>query len=177
MICSGAPPPAAVAFKRHMCDLFFGSLPALSESLVKLLPNGDWRKQDVVEFYANIDLGTCVNRQLVAQYLALGLIKAFLPNMLHVYARHHWTGAEIAVEQQGLLEACHGLFRRTYRRFVILVDGHGTGACSARSAICLPAAAPLLGSVPQREHDQEQGDVGLGAQSSGAGVSAPPLRG
>ena len=55
---------------------------------------------------------------LVAHVLALGLLRAFLPQVLKVFARHHWTGLDIALDQQGGLEACHHLGSRTAKRFL-----------------------------------------------------------
>ena len=119
-IVVGPPTPSAVAYRKQMLDLYFTS--AGIEALVwaNALPNGDWRDIKNVFFHCSPDMHdlALTNKPLLAHYFALGMLKAFLPCILKMAARHHWTGFDVAVDQQGGMEACHGLFSRTTRRFL-----------------------------------------------------------
>lgn len=56
----GVSPPSAKAHRGAMIDLFAGTAGKASSALIRLLPNGDWRKKKVVEWYPHV-LGTrCV---------------------------------------------------------------------------------------------------------------------
>ena len=37
---------------------------------------------------------------------------------LRVSSEHHWTGVEVAVEQQAAMDCCHHLFQRTLKRYL-----------------------------------------------------------
>lgn len=50
-ICVGAPSAEATAYRRAMLACFGNSLSAVSRAMALVLPNGDWRREDRVEFY------------------------------------------------------------------------------------------------------------------------------
>ena len=87
-------------------------------TIVKLLPNGDWRQPDRTEFYPD-DMGNFrnVDKHVVAHFMAVALMRVFLPTILLVYKRWKWSGFHIAVDQQGGVDSCHRLFSRTVKRF------------------------------------------------------------
>jgi len=120
-ILDGAPTKEAVRYRQKMIKLFMGSFSQVSVVLASCLPNGDWRVKHRVQFYPSFSLqgflGKAMKRK-IAHFLAVGLLKAFLPQTLRLYARHHWTGLDVALDQQGALESCHSLFSRTTRRFL-----------------------------------------------------------
>ena len=87
--------------------------------MVKLLPNGDWTKRTIVEFYPPHFMNRDdINPRMVAHIFSCVMVKLFLPATLVLYAMHHWTGYNVSLDQQGGLDACHGLMQRTVKRFL-----------------------------------------------------------
>ena len=116
----GTPTREAQEYKELMMSLFFSSRSAVKHAMVCILPNGDWRKVDRVEFYVPFgvtDLSK-IDKNAVAQFFAVGFIKAFVSEQFNVCALHHWTGYDVAMDQQAGMVACHGLMRRCIRRYL-----------------------------------------------------------
>ena len=83
--------------------------------LLQALPNWDWRKARCVEFYKDIgppELRHC-SREECAGALADGVLAALCHSQFHVYPRHRWTGADVAVSELGLISMVHGLLDHT----------------------------------------------------------------
>ena len=41
---------------------------------------------------------------------------ALLPGIFKVFARSRWTGADLVLDQLGIMESCHGLLREVFSR-------------------------------------------------------------
>ena len=77
-ICFGAPTPAATAYIMSMIRLFAGTVPQMTKVLVYSLPNGDWEKDDRVEWYPPEHLKPDdINVRSLANVFATMLIKCF----------------------------------------------------------------------------------------------------
>eukprot|EP00971_Amphidinium_carterae_P348593 6490581-Amphidinium_carterae.2 len=119
----GSPRPSDVSFKENMMALFMsGSSASLLDAvLLRKLPNGNWRNRTAVEYF--IAAGEPEpSRDDVAAMLSTTLIYIFLRSKPSVFARHRWTGMDIAIDELGRLECCHGLLCRTYARFLKKLD-------------------------------------------------------
>ena len=141
-ISAGAPTPEAKKYREGVIDLFFGEFGPMSKTLGSLLPNGDWRLLDRVQFYpsafSTLTADHKIHKPTLAHFLACGLTKAFLPQVLFVFKSHHWTGLSIAVGQQGALECCHGLGTKTVKKFLTNISNRNNG----------PSAPPAPGQLP-----------------------------
>lgn len=118
-ILHGRPPPGAENFKRAALHLFVshGRNLAVRRMLLAMCPNGDWRCHEV-QYYAPLGDGAVVDPQSVLTHLTAGLLTALCACRPEVYPRHRWTGCDLATDDLGILEACHGLLSTTYRRMV-----------------------------------------------------------
>ena len=105
--------------------------------LLMLLPNGDWRQQQVEIF---VDHSSQLTQQEAERQLANGLVTALAGSQFEVYPRHRWTGADVAFDRCGLLEAVHGLGRGAYNRFLQLL-GEGRAGGRQGPAIAMPYLA------------------------------------
>eukprot|EP00971_Amphidinium_carterae_P262011 5197117-Amphidinium_carterae.3 len=95
-----------------------GSSKTLSQlMLLSLLPNGDWRKSDVVEHYVDHAMPHDAY-PAIASTMAAGLLVALVARKPGVWCRHRWTGCQVALEELGLLTAVHNLLPRAYKRFL-----------------------------------------------------------
>lgn len=109
VIRRGAPPAAAMAFKRHVLRLCLSHGPRLLARKLCLLQmaNGDWRRKDEITVFLpdHAEYDANVVKATVAQAMRACLAGA-RPS---TYPRHRWTGAEAAWSEWCLLEAVHGL--------------------------------------------------------------------
>lgn len=130
----GRPSRDALSYKRQIVRLFVnhGANLATRQVLLALCPNGDWRKP-VVEYYQTPGLGQPETEEGMLEHTTAGLVTALCASQPHIYPRHRWTGADLAVDALAVFEACHGLLSSTYRRF-------------AASFECGSKASALLGS-------------------------------
>ena len=92
--------------------------------LLMLLPNGDWRSRQVEVYVSH---SSELTPQEAEKMLANGLVTALAGAQFEVYPRHRWTGADIAFDRCGLLEAVHGLGAGAYRQFLKLLGEAGGG--------------------------------------------------
>ena len=168
----GSPPASAVAYRTRMIKLFMQSCTKLSRVLAQCLPNGDWRNPVRVEWYPPMRMyGDFdeVAKSTVAHLLALGLLRAFLPQVLKVFARHHWTGLDIALDQQGALESCSRLMSRTTKRFL---DFRSDSSAPAPPRVDVAALAYLAEEAPQPIADNPAADPGPTHPANAEHVSA-----
>lgn len=84
--------------------------------LLSLLPNGDWRNEDI-EFYIGCAPAS-IDPAVAKKGVANGLITALAGTMYEQYPRHRWVGADIAVDRCGLLCLVHSLGRGAYMRYM-----------------------------------------------------------
>lgn len=81
------------------------------------------------------------NKDHIKKVFAAGVVRAFSPRAFRLYASHRWTGYEEVLDQQGLLQACHGLAARVAMRFLNL---GGQSVSASRSS------KPSLGILDRR---------------------------
>ena len=110
-----------------------------------LLPNGDWQS-DTIEVYVPQD--SSLTPDAMEEQLANGLVTALAGAQYDSYPRHRWTGADLAVDQCGLLESVHRLGSGTYARFLDLLAG--TAGSRAEAEPVLPDE-PFLGIEDMRQ--------------------------
>ena len=120
----GSPGPDAIQFKRDMLQLFVaqGYLVEVRKLLLIALPNGDWR-QHQIEYYDNkarpVGVSEEVWKDALCKRLIGGLMCALVSTSPPMYPRHRWTGADLACDFLGIMEACHCLLSSTMRRFAL----------------------------------------------------------
>lgn len=123
-ILRGPPPLHCFQHRRIMMRLFCarGANSIDRRLLLALLPNGDWTKRQVEIFVPNPD---DISHEQAVEVLCNGLTTALAGLSFHLYPRSRWTGADLSLDQCGILEAVHGLGSGTYARFMTLVGGVG----------------------------------------------------
>eukprot|EP00971_Amphidinium_carterae_P004885 97821-Amphidinium_carterae.2 len=69
--------------------------------ILEMIPNGDWTREDCVEWCAN---GTTdvPNKSVLVEMMASSLILAMAGQWPTLWPQHRWTWADVAVEQLGL---------------------------------------------------------------------------
>ena len=152
-IRKGHPPLDTIVYRQNMLDLFLsrGRDVEQRKFVLKELPNGDWRDKSHVQVYLADEEFEKHSRADVANRLAKGLMSALTGRSFFVYPRHRWVGADIAVDEIGLLEACHGLASATYRQYLIGLEKKKEPAkTTGRNAPALAwAAIPIGPDAPE----------------------------
>ena len=117
-ILDGRPTHDAMQYKANIVKVFLRNGPAALKRalLLGLCPNGDWRSEHI-EFYPDIAPAGLDTREKVEEYVTNGLSIAFTSSQLRIYPRHRWVGMDLAVDEQGIMEACHRLLSTVYARF------------------------------------------------------------
>eukprot|EP00971_Amphidinium_carterae_P209432 4154427-Amphidinium_carterae.1 len=59
--------------------------------------------------------------------LERGLCFALMGKRPPIWARHRWTGADLCLQELGLLECIHHLLSRTYARFLVALKDSKVG--------------------------------------------------
>eukprot|EP00959_Pyramimonas_sp_CCMP1952_P106586 2228664-Pyramimonas_sp.AAC.1 len=111
-----APPPDAVSYRKYCINLFMqgGANAYQKQLLLSVLPNGDWRKHDRVEFYCSQEFLDRVGKEKISDVIARGLVFALSSSQPHLWPRNRWLSADLAVEEPGRIEAVHGLLSAVY---------------------------------------------------------------
>lgn len=114
----GRPSEAAKAYKVGVLRLFVshGSRLGVRRLLLALCPNGDWRREEV-EYYPPPGRPE-QPVEVYMEHVTSGLITALLAAQPSIYPRHRWTGADLATDCLGVMEACHHLLSTSFARFV-----------------------------------------------------------
>ena len=120
-LCYGRPPADAQAFTHDCLELFASRGPKSAERRVALLTwfNGDWRNVDVVEHY--VDTRKPAEQRthaFLAKAIARAAAQALASRCPPTFPRHRWTGADLSVDEVGVLMAVHGLLVPTYLAFL-----------------------------------------------------------
>ena len=121
VVLRGQPSKEAQEHKQLMFHIFFsgGGKQLLAERMIlSKLPNGDWRNRRQVEYYTSPDIPPPRSKVAISQLLEAGLCHVLAGKKPSLWARHRWTGADLAVEELGRLECVHGLLKPTYQRFI-----------------------------------------------------------
>ena len=161
----GAPPLEAVQYKKRVFQLFVshGSKLAMRRVLLALCPNGDWRSP-YVEYY--VPPTSQHTEAELLEHVTSGLIAALCASQPSVYPRRRWTGADLATDTLGVMEACHRLLSTTFLRFAASFE---TGCRSQQllDAATKLAQNPLGGASegiadpqPEAASDPSAGDAG-----------------
>eukprot|EP00971_Amphidinium_carterae_P349124 6490859-Amphidinium_carterae.1 len=149
--------------------------------LLQKLPNGDWRKRDVVEYFCPLG-STTSSRQAVAKVLSVSLIQVLLASKPHVFTRHRWTGMDVCLDELGRLEVVHGLLSSTYARFLKLfakkgVTFAGVGAqaslLDAGTQCAVAENMAVEGGADPREGGHDGVALAASADAFAGGEAAP----
>lgn len=182
VIKSGKPSQEALRYKRGVLRLFVshGACLAQRQILLVLCPNGDWRSRKVEHFVAPGELATLDHDARLKQVIA-GVTAALCSSQPEVYPRHRWTGADLATDRFGVIEACHCLLTTTFLRFAASYEHHsrarrllaaaGASGGAASSEVGLMA----LEDMPRVGHEEDAGGhAGLAFDLEAGGAEAPP---
>lgn len=141
--------------KRWILKLFVshGQQLPMRRILLALCPNGDWRRAEVEYILAP---GQDWTREQALEHVTSGLLAALCASQPKLYKRQRWTGADLATDALGILEACHRLLSSTFLRFAAKFQ---QGA-QAQRLLSAAAAAALGGAAvpPDCEGQSERGD-------------------
>ena len=114
---------AALYRKRAICMFLKAGKTRKHAALLSALPNGDWTSQDKVQVF--VRPGVAWDRVAMSLLVAKALITALCGSNFRIFNRKRWTNNDLAVNQFGLLESCHKLFSRSYRRWLKAVGYKG----------------------------------------------------
>ena len=171
-ILRGHPSAEAVAHKqRVMATMPSGGSKNMPQMMVlALLPNGDWRSPQVQHFIPASD--PVPNKALVTAKLVSGLCYALVGKKPALWARHRWTGCELAVEELGVMESIHQLLSTSYMRFLQKIEKPRPALPGADAA--QQAAAPLEAAL-DRAGDQPQALATAGDDAAAAASARPEV--
>ena len=91
------------------------------QSILSFLPNGNLQLHDRVQ--VTLSSAASVSRSTLALLVAKGLCLRLASANLLVFNRSRWAKNDESLGQLGLLQACHGLLKRVYKRWLVAV-GH-----------------------------------------------------
>lgn len=157
-VCHGVVPPDAIEYKRWVLGLFVshGGKLAVRRILLALCPNGDWR-QDEIQFF--LAPGHKATKEQLLQHVTGGLVTALAASQPQLYRRSRWTGADLATDALGVLEACHKLLSTTFMRFSASFEPRSRArrlmAASGSGEGVAPPSVPSAGGDEHREQASE----------------------
>ena len=188
-VLEGAPSAEAILQRRRaMCMFMRAGAQRKHRAMLACLPNGNWALGDRVQVF--VRPGTPWNRVAVALLVAKALTTALAGSNFRIFNRKRWTNNDLAVNQFGLLEACHSLFSRTYRRWLKAVGYSGPlhhmladDVDAAPPAI--PAVAALMidegvaddPAVPEGEEADDGAEEAGDGDEAGGGAAGADLAG
>ena len=110
------PSADAMAYKEAMMDLFLGDKlqNAQVRAVVGRCASGDWRRRGRFEYLAT----GAETRAEVLKLLYTHLVPAIVGHAPRTFPQHRWTGADLALQDYGLLCLIHDLFGSAYREFM-----------------------------------------------------------
>lgn len=114
VVMRGRPPRAAQEYRQHLLRLCMarGSRLLAKRLYLSRLPNGDWRKREVVEVY--VPEHVSVDRSRIAEVVGDALQQCVAGAHLTTYPRHRWTKADRALDDCIMLDAIHGLLSAVF---------------------------------------------------------------
>ena len=138
----GVCPPAAKEHREYMLRLFCarGRNTLAKKTLLLLLPNGDWSSRQV-ELY--LPRRSSLTQGEAEEQVTNGIVTALTGSAFELYPRHRWTGADLAIDRCGLLEAVHGLGSGAYRQFLAIVGGSMQPSEAADDLLADPPRLPI----------------------------------
>ena len=163
-ILEGAPSAEVALHRRRAVAMFTKSRPdqRKNAAILSCLPNGDWRLGDRVQVF--VPPGKPWNKLSVALLVAKALMTALAGSNFMVFNRKRWTNNDHAVNQLGLLESCHRLFSRTYKRWLLAVGYSGSLKHLLVDESPAPAPAPPPAPMMIADGDAEAVEGGAGVR-------------
>lgn len=160
----------AMRYKRQILRLFVshGSRLAVRRILLALCPNGDWRSEQV-QYYVPPGAPER-SKEAYLDHVTSGLIASLCAAQPATYPRHRWTGADLAIDCLGVMEACHRLLSTTFERFVASSQSTFSSRSLQGAIVGLPLGAHQ-GEGPEPEDAGERELLG-GLAGEGVGTSA-----
>jgi hypothetical protein len=164
-ILNGSPPEHVTLYRKHVLQVFVshGRNCAVRRVLLTVLPRGNWQDTSVVEYYVPFGPQAQKDPKAIAITMTDGIVGALAGSRPWTYNESKWTGAELATDDAGIVEACHGLLHRTNVRFMH-AHGHRVPVNAAVQIGALPLlsleAGPEVGNAEERAHELDRGDVG-----------------
>eukprot|EP00971_Amphidinium_carterae_P349138 6490863-Amphidinium_carterae.1 len=159
-VIHGLPSEHSTLHKTRLMDAFFasGSKSIPQMMLLSLLPNGDWQAHEVEHY---IEPGKPVpHLSTLTCMLEAGLCHALLNRRPRMWARHRWTGAEVATDEVSLLECVHRLMSTTFMRFMWRSSSVGASVCLKTSTeISMQPDNTNHEGVASSDHGVETADV------------------
>ena len=120
-ILRGSIPQEALQYRSTFLRQFVstGANVLLNRLLLCRLPNGLWSDTSVIQIYIPHSQAEPVNVRALANVITSSLCYVLTGSKPHLFARHRWTGCDLAVEELGRLEGIHGLLSSTWERFMV----------------------------------------------------------
>eukprot|EP00971_Amphidinium_carterae_P094939 1878449-Amphidinium_carterae.4 len=114
----GHPPPEANIYKSELIRVFIstGSKVLQHKLLAARLPSGDWQRRDELQIYLPMHFKGKVSRSAISKSVESAITSLVASQRPHLFARHRWTGADLAIEELGRLEGLCRLLGSTFRR-------------------------------------------------------------
>ncbi len=96
-----------------------GSNAAVKQLLLSVLPKGDWRVWEDVDYIMD-ESGTAdtSDPEVIASMVASGLTYVFVSSRLKVFKRQRWQGADLAMDETGPMAAVNGILEHSYERCI-----------------------------------------------------------
>lgn len=156
-----------------MLDLF---LPArnrtarIRRAAILALANGDWRRQGVVEHHC---LGCCRSREECALKLSTIFVACVASCAPPTWPESRWTGFDLALEWQGLLDSIHGLLSHCFAEWCAALQ-RGEAHTSSHERTHQPPATLMLddiaggwcGRANAARLEEEEAPAGEGREAS-----------
>ena len=86
---------------------------ARQRAILKYYLNGDW-ESETIHVYSS----SHVNRAQLLQAMRKFVVPALLPSAISLFPRNRWHGGETAVDEAGLLFACHNIGPAAFKMFL-----------------------------------------------------------
>lgn len=159
------PSDEAQAHREQCLDLFLSRGPnaARRRMLLVCWCNGDWRVRGAIQHYPGNGFSSRLTREQISKSIANALVAALAFRTPTIFARHRWTGADLAIDELGLMECVHGVLAQAYRAFLIAC-GHN----SARSWDPMYQGAQAGGVGALQPAEDANGLGGDGGEGSGS---------
>ena len=156
----GAPPQAAIDYRRYVLGLFLARGPD-SRARRAALPvylSGDWRNREQVEYYfQTVGVDDAIDRYVLSHMIGIGVAKTLANRQISLYPRHRWTGFDLSLDQLGLMEATHGILGSSFRLFCATFAPPPRNTSVAFVSAGSGTQALALEDEPQRDEGGEEG--------------------
>lgn len=103
------PPESSHEYRDFMISTFFSACNSAELAALRFLLNGDWQHSEEIQHFCS-GPGCCPSEAHTAQQIETWMIRIFARQAPHIFPRHKWIGAHIAVDFFGRLQAVNCLF-------------------------------------------------------------------